>query len=213
MGRMGRGDTNVGTWDEFITEALIDQAEPADMAALRKALDSGSELVRVSLNWKSRQEPPRYEVVLYRSEKPNREHFTVQHSESFMRWSLDAHAQLMDRDQESLRTLFLLREQFRKLEDGLGTSYFDSVLVEYLRSLGPLRALTLLSGYDQPLAPASALKDDALISLRETLINLARGLKRLGYSQSDVAEILDKALALYTDERYGLSLRQSLLNQ
>jgi len=203
----------VDTWDEFITEALSDQAEPADMRQLHKALASGSELVRVGLDWKNRQEPPLYDVVLYRPQEPVREHFIIRHSESFMRWSRSAQAQLMNRDQEALRTLFLLQTQTRELEQELGSSYFDSVLVEYLRRLGPRRVLALLSGYDQPRAPDSARKDRALLALRELFSKLAQDLKSLGYAQSNVAEILDKALMLYTDERYGLSVRQSLLNR
>jgi hypothetical protein len=203
----------VGTWDEFITAALLDPAEPADMTALRKALDSGAQLMHVSLDWPNRGEPPHYIVVLDRPPAPLLVNLQVRHSDSFMKWSLGAQARLLTPDQEALRTLYLLQESFQRLEQEWGISQFDSVLIEYLRSVGPRRVLALLSGYDQPLLPASALKDSALSLLQDVLSRRARDLKRLGYSAPEVAEILDKALAHYTDARYGLSLRQSLLSR
>lgn len=201
------------TWDEFITTALREQAEPADMAALREALASGAQWVQVSLDWRNREEPPRYNVGLSRPQVPVHENVTLEHSDSFMKWSLGAQARLLTPDQEALRTLYLLQESFQQPEQDWGAYQFDSMLIEYLRSVGPRRVLALLSGYDQPLLPASALKESALSLLEDVLSTRARDLKRLGYSPPEVAAVLDKALVHYTDARYRLSLRQSLLSR
>jgi len=108
--------------------------------------------------------------------------------------------------------LFLLQTQLHPLEEDLGSSYFNSVLVEYLRVHGPPQTLTLLSGFEPLLSPESARKAQALGAFDEIIRTLARTLKGLGYSQQQIGTVLDSALEQYCDERFGLRRRRLLLD-
>lgn len=202
----------MGTWDSFIAEVCTDPPEPEDVRELRELLAQGDELAHIFLEWEDRQKPPRYDVVLSRPALgAYRVHRTVHHSDAFMRWSLETRAKLLDQQQEALRTLFLLQTQLRSLEEELGSSYFNSVLVEYIRIHGPPRTLTLLSGFEQFLAPESTRKAQALGALDEIVRTIAKTLKGLGYPHQQVGTVLDSALEQYCDERFGLRRRRSLL--
>ncbi|HEX8700319.1 MAG TPA: hypothetical protein VF815_15840 [Myxococcaceae bacterium] len=205
----------MATWDAFIAEVLAGEAEPEDMRVLRELLSQGGELNHVALKWEDRQQPPRYDVVLshpyldgYEGPHPH----TVRHSDAFMRWSLETKTKLGNEQEEALRTLFLLQQQLLKLEEELGPSYFNSVLIEYLRIHGPPHTIALLSGFEQSPAPASARKTQALGSFDEVVTTIIKTLKGLGYTQQAVGSLLDKALEQYCDERFGLTKRRALLD-
>jgi hypothetical protein len=172
-------------------------------------------VTRVELRWdpENREEPPRYEIVLKRLFGPESLTLLVRHSESFMRWSLETRARLATQEQEVLRTLFLLQEGLGKMERELGTSSFDSILLQRLRTLGPPRTLALLSDYEKSPMPESAMRERAMSALNELLDRLARDLNTLGHTEDEIAGVLDGALERYVDERFRLRLRRSLLGR
>jgi hypothetical protein len=203
----------MSTWSEFISGALAEREDSEQVRRLRKELESGARLVRINLFWEDRRELPQYDVVLAPLGKPERVHIQVPHSANFMRWALESKARLASHEEEGLRTLFLLQEQLRTLEQEWGSTYFDSILVNHLRTLGPPRTVALLAGLDEYPAPESETRARALSAFDGALEQIARDLKTLGYIDEQVARLLDRALEQYVDDRFHLRTRWALLGR
>ncbi|WP_309895055.1 hypothetical protein [Archangium sp.] len=203
----------MSTWSEFITGALAEREEPEEVRRLREELESGALLVRISLLWEDRRNPPVYDVVLAPREVPARRHILVPHSASFMRWALEAKARLASPEEEALRTLYLLQERLRILEQEWGSTYFNSILVNHLRALGPPRTVALLAGHDEYPAPQSETRTLAFAAFDAVLMAIARDLKTLGYSDEQVAGLMDRAFEQYVDDKFHLRTRWTLLGR
>lgn len=203
----------MSTWSEFIAEALVTRNDSEEVRRLSEELESGARLVRVNLLWEDRRKPPRYDVVLASLERPERWHIQVPHSASFMRWLLESKARLASHEEEVLRILFLLQERFQSLEQEWGSTYFNSILVNHLRALGPPRTIALLAGHDEYPAPQSETRARAMSIFDGVLVEIAQDLKTLGYTDEQVAGLLDRALEQYVDERFHLRTRWALLER
>lgn len=201
------------TWNEFISKAVAEQDDSPAVQRLREELAAGARLVRVNLAWEDKQKPPGYVVTLELPQRRSPQHIPVQHSASFMRWCMETKARLATHEEELQRLLFLLDEPLRALERELGSSYYNSILVQHLRTLGPPRAVSMLSGYSEPFMGETLTRARAFTALEDVLADQARTLRMLGYKDAEVAALLDGALERYLDERFRLSLRRSLLGQ
>jgi hypothetical protein len=122
----------------------------------------------------------------------------IPHSDAFTSWSLDAGARLADEEQEMRRFELLLHQRFTPLRDELDASTFDPLLVQYVRTLGPSRASSLVRKLRTPLyaAQEGRAKQRALQRIEDVLVELARALGRsLRYGEAATSRILDGALA------------------
>ncbi|HEX8823308.1 MAG TPA: hypothetical protein VF794_25505 [Archangium sp.] len=191
-------------WQEFVHQSLKGATDEPHVRLLRERVRSGSNVVRVHLDDSGRQ--PEYRVLL--SLHRQLSEMRVPHSDSFTRWSLETGTRLADPDEEARRFALLLRERFEPLEQELGREYFDSLLGEQLRGLGPPRARARLDGGRLVYHPYSGVADGRarrkdLERIESVLASLARELgSSLKYSEQEVAELLDAALEHSLSERY-----------
>lgn len=191
-------------WQEFIHQSLKGAADDPHVRLLRERLRSGSSVVRVHLEDSRRQ--PEYRVLL--SLHRQLSEMRVPHSDSFTHWSLETGTRLATAEEEARRCALLLRERFEPVEQELGRDYFESLLREQLRSLGPPRALTRLDGGNLVHHPFTGVADGrarrkAQERIQSVLSSLARDLgSSLKYGEDEVAQLLDAALERYLAERY-----------
>jgi hypothetical protein len=192
-------------WQEFVHQSLKAATDDPHVRLLRERLGSGSSVVRVHLDDSGRQ--PEYRVLL--SLHRELSEMRVPHSESFTRWSLETRTRLASPEEEARRFALLLRERFEPLEQELGRGPFGALLLEMLRTLAPPRTRTRLDDvfvehpYSGVGVPDGRAMRRAQESLESVLTSLARNLgSSLKYSEQEVAEVLDAAIAHYLSAEY-----------
>jgi hypothetical protein len=190
-------------WLEFVHQSLKGAADDPHVRLLRERLRSGSSVVRVQLDDSGRQ--PEYRVML--SLHRQLSEMRVPHSDSFTRWSLETGTRLADFEEETRRFALLLRERFAPLVQELGRDFFDSVLIEELRTLGPPRARTRLDRTRRAFpSPPGVVDGRARRKARERIESVLSSLARelgsaLKYGEDEAAALLDAAIERYLSDQ------------
>ncbi len=186
-------------WQHFIHQTLQGAPDDPYVRLLREKLRTGSSVVR--MHFEDTGGGPAYVVLL--SLHRQLSEMRVPHSESFTRWSLESGTRMASAEEEAKRFALLLRERFAPVEEELGREAFESVLLEELRMLAPpLTQGQLGSRRVLDLSEGRA-RGKARAAIDAVLTSLARELgASLKYDESQVARILDEALAQYVQGRY-----------
>ncbi|HEX5753497.1 MAG TPA: hypothetical protein VFZ09_45290 [Archangium sp.] len=181
-------------WTSLIHDAVVGAVDDPYVRLLKERLRAGSEVVRIQLADSERG--PEYVLIL--SLHRQLSEMRIPHSDAFTNWSLDAGARLADEEQEMRRFELLLHQRFAPLRDELDASTFDALLVQYVRTLGPSRASSLVQKLRTPqyAAQEGRAKQRAMQRIEDVLVELARALGRsLRYDEAATSRILDGALA------------------
>lgn len=194
-------------WNSLIHHALAGAADDPYVRLLKERLRAGSEVVRIALEESGRT--PEYVLIL--SLQRHLSEMRVPHSESFTNWSLEAGARLSDEEQETRRFALLVGERFAPLRSELGEDFFDAVLVQHVRELGPSRSAAAvrqvrLSPY---VVHDGRARLRAIQRIEDLLMELARALGRsLRYDEASTGRILDGALALWLSRNLQVGAQQ-----
>jgi hypothetical protein len=198
------------TWHHFIHASLQGATDDPYVRLLRERLRSGSSVVRVHFEDSGRE--PGYRVLL--SLHRQLSEMRVPHSDSFTRWSLEAGVRMASLEEEAGRFTLLVKERFEPVEEELGRTYLDSILVEVLRRLGPPKVQARLANRHVDVPAEGRAKLRAMGAVEAVIILLAKDLgSALKYDEQQVADILDSALERYLSMRLHLDASQPLASR
>ena len=187
------------TWHHFIHASLQGATDDPYVRLLRERLRTGSSVVRVHFEKPGRG--PEYRVLL--SLHRQLSEMRVPHSDSFTRWSLEAGVRMASIEEESNRFVLLVKEQFEPVEEELGREFFNTVLVEQLRKLGPPKVQARLPDRHVYELSEGRARIRAARAVEAVLIVLAKELgSALKYDEEQVADILEAALERYVSARF-----------
>lgn len=177
-------------WHAFVKRAIEGEPDDPFVAMLRRAIASGSEIVRVNL---VQEQGLAYRILVSRLK-----HLSVMeipHSASFTRWSLANGVRMESAEEETRRFLVLLEEKFPPIVEEYGKEYAGMVLIERIRALDPVRApLAIGDANMHPTAPGqtrirAGRMVDAFLAAEAAALGVA-----LHYPETEAAAILDEAL-------------------
>jgi hypothetical protein len=185
-------------WQHFIHETLKGTPDDPYVRLLREKLRTGSSVVRV--HFEDTGTAPMYVVLL--SLHRQLSEMRVPHSESFTRWSLESGTRMASAEDEAKRFALLLRERFAPVQKELGRESFESALLAELRMLAPPRTQGQLGDRRVLDLSEGRARGKAQAAIDSVLASLARELgASLKYDESQVAQLLDEALARYIADK------------
>jgi hypothetical protein len=194
-------------WQHFIHASLQGAADDPYVRLLRERLRTGSSVVRVHFEGSGRA--PEYRVLLSLNRQLSE--MRVPHSDSFTRWSLEAGVRMASFEEEVSRFALRVKERFEPMEVERGRDFFNAVLVEELRKLGPPRVQVRLANLRVYGVGEGHAKLRALSAFDTALSSLAKELgSSLKYDEAQVADILDAALERYVSARFHLEAGEPL---
>ncbi|MFL5344255.1 MAG: hypothetical protein ACJ8AT_05650 [Hyalangium sp.] len=198
----------LGDWSTLIHYALAGVADDPYVRLLKERLRSGSQIVRIHLENAGRG--PEYVVIL--SLHRQLSEMRIPHSEAFTNWSLEAGARMVDEAGEAERFVLLLRERLLPLSNELGADYFGTLVVDYVRVLGPPEAEKVARQVRSYAAEENRVKLQGIQRVEEVLVELTRALGRsLRYDETSTSRILDAALAQWLSQHFHVDAREDLL--
>lgn len=194
------------TWESFVHSAVTPAPDDPHVRRLRDRLSAGARVMRVDL---VEREPPVYLVLLERLRELSEQR--VPHSPAFTRWALSEGVKMADKDGEVQRFRLILDAAFKQIEFEIGADYFGHVLRERVKMLAPPHAAAMAGKVATYGTEEGRVKDRAFRDLDNALrARCAELTGSLKYTEKEAADILDRALAVWIDERSHITLRELL---
>jgi hypothetical protein len=127
---------------------------------------------------------------------------------------VNARVRAKSAENEALRLALMLSEWFERPASRFGDDYFNSVLVEYLKS-DPFRALAPVAEVLRDVhayAPSQGTSSysECHDEVQGIFARGARALTQLGYPLDDAKKVLARAIAQFLDDRFSITHRKAL---
>jgi hypothetical protein len=194
-------------WHAFVQNAVQGERDDPYVRLLREKVAEGCSIVRANLVLKE-GEGPEYLLVLACNRRLSETR--VPHSASFTRWSLETGLRMETPEEEARRFSILAEERLRSIEERVGRDYLSAILCEQVQSLAPPLSTAKL-GRRPSYPPSDSMRWETTQGILDILRVLARDLATaLRYPPTEVAELLDRALADLLDRRFHVTDRNRL---
>jgi hypothetical protein len=198
-------------WESFIQHAAQGEQDDPHVRLLREKIAEGCTIVRANLVLRAGQSPE-YLIVLACNRRLS--DIRIPHSDSFTRWSLETGLRMATPDEEAERFSILAEERLSPVEDRVGRDYLSAILCEQVQTLAPPISMGKLGR--RPSHPPT--NDDMRWDITQRLLEILRLLARdlanaLRYTPTEVASLLDRALAELLDRRFHVTDRKRLFGE
>ncbi|MFI5299242.1 MAG: hypothetical protein ACHREM_14195 [Polyangiales bacterium] len=182
------------SWRRWIHDALNSRSDDVFVSSLKEQVRTGYRIVRVTVESSDFVAIPVYVVILAHGSELHA--VRIPHSPSFLRWCFQHRVRTETTEQEAWRFDAIITEALAPLSRQWGRDLFQSVLIEWLRVVSAPRTHDFLVAMKAVAVVDSGARWTATQTLDGILTNLALRLREdLGYEESEVADILDAAIA------------------
>lgn len=201
------------SWERFVADAIDGVPDDPYTRLLREKLEDGSRIVRVNfVNSDGMGKTPEYLLIL--EHEKHLSEMKIPHSDSLVRFMRQNRIRMETVEEEVQRAATLLHERFDAISSEFGDDSFESVLLHEVRHLAPPNASRKISNTLAEKDGMDERWERARRDVRHVVVDLLRFLADdLGYEPVRSGDILDRALAMYLDERFHISMTRMPLDR
>jgi len=189
-------------WIQFVGSAIDQAPDDPFVQLLRGRLSAGCQVVRVCFQ----RACFKYHVTLMCRQVIS--DVRIPHAAPFTHWSFEAGRRMHTTENEAERFEVLLGEKLRPVEDEVGRTYLQAIVVEIVRQLQPPATTALLADRYLYRVAATSSRSRAILAVEGALKALGANLVReLAYTREQATTILDQALARWAARYFHVRAR------